>query len=642
MFDLFRSRAKTVRYLLGAVLLLVALSMVITLIPGFGSAPTGQDGVVARVVKDVITTRDVQLAIQNIQRRGTVPPGMLEHFVPQIVEQMITERAVAYEARRMGMQVTDADVAQTIRTLMPQLFQGDQFAGKEAYAAVLAQQNMTIQDFEAAVARQVLVERLRSIALQGVIVSPQEIEQAYRERNEKARIEYVMVSPDKFRPQVQVTPEQIREQYNRAKANYRIPEKRSLRMVVIDQTKLEASISIPEADLERVYKADQERFRTPERVHARHILFSTAEKPKEEDAKIKATAESVLKQLRSGADFAKLAKQYSDDPGSKEKGGDLGWVVRSQTVPEFEKAAFSLNPKQISDLVKTQYGYHIIEVLEKEPAHLRSLDEVKGELTAELRKQRVTERMQSLADQAEAELRKNPQHPEQVASALGLQLVAVDKIAPGDPIPEVGANQEFSDLVFSSKKGDVTPPVPVGGNKFVIAVISDIIPAHQAEFAEVEQQIRNSLMSERATLMSVQKADELAARAKAMNGDLRKAAQSLGLEVKTSDDFTRNGAIEGIGSAGFLPDVFTKPVGTLVGPLAVSNARLVYKVIGHTPADMSQLAAQRDSIRDEIKGKKARERNTLFEDSIKQALREEGKIKVYQDVVQRLMANYRG
>lgn len=642
MFDLFRSRAKAVRYLLGAVLLLVALSMVITLIPGFGSAPISQEGVVAEVGGDVITARDVQLAIHNIQRRGTVPEGMLQHFVPQIVDQLITERALAFQAERLGMKVSESDIAQMIRMIMPQLFQGGQFAGKDVYAAVLGQQNLSIQDFEASIARQVLVDRLRSIALQGVVVSPQEIEQAYRERNEKVKLEYVRIAPDQFRPQVQVTPAQVREQYDKNKTAYRISEKRSLDLLIVEQAKLEATLNIPEEELLRVYKADQDRFRTPERVHVRHILLSTAGKPKEEEAKIKAKAESVLKQVKGGADFAKLAQENSDDPGSKIKGGDLGWVVRSQTVPEFEKAAFSLNPKQFSDLVQTQYGFHILQVLEKEQARLRSFDEVKGELAAELKKQRVVERMQALADTVEAELRKTPTHPAQVAANLNVQHTRVDRIAPGDPIPVIGANQEFTDLVFGAKQGDVIQPVPIGGTQFVVAVVSEITPAHQAEFDEVEAQIRNSLIAEKANQMANQRAEELAARTKSMNGDLRKAAQSLGIQVKTSDEVTRNGAIEGVGSVSMLTDAFTKSAGTVVGPVPLNDARVVYKVLARIPSDMSQLAAQRDTLRDEIKGSKARQQNTLFEDSIKQALRDRGKIKIYQDAVQRLMSNYAG
>jgi peptidyl-prolyl cis-trans isomerase D len=641
MFDLFRSRAKAVRYLLGAVLILVALSMVITLIPGFGSGPVQQETMVAEVGEDVVTLRDVQLAIQNVQRGRSVPQNLIQHFIPQLVEELITERAVAYQARRMGIEVSDSDIAHAVNEMAPQLFQGGQFAGRDIYAAFLAQQNLTIPEFEASVARQVLSNRLRSMALQGVVVSPQEVEQAYRERNEKARIEHVSISPEKLRSQVQVTPEEVKEEFERARSTYRIPEKRNLALVVIDQADVEARVSVSESELQQAYNQEQERFRTPDRVKVRHILLNTTDKPKEEDAKIKAKADSLLKQLRAGADFAELAKKNSEDPVSRDKGGDLDWVVRGQTVPEFENAAFALKPKQISEVVKTQYGYHILQVLDREQARLRPFEEVKTELATELKRQRVAGEMERLADTTQAELRKNP-NPEQVASALKLRVVRVEKVGPGDPIPEVGANQEFNEVVFGSKTGDATPPVAVSPTRFVLAVVTDIFPAHPAELNEVETQIRNTLLNRKIGALAQKRAEDLAAKAKSMNGDLRKAAQSMGLETRTSAEFTRNGAVEGLGSGAFLQNAFTEPVGTVVGPLGASNGLVVYKVTAKTPADLAGLAGERDSIRDELKSRKARERNALFEDSVKEALRREGKIKIYQDTVERLIGNYRG
>ena len=222
------------------------------------------------------------------------------------MDQLITERAVAYQAQRMGMEVTEADVAAAIRSILPQLFQGDQFAGRDAYASFLSQQNLTIESFEASVTRQVLLERMRSIALQGVIVSPQEIEQAFRARNDKTKIEYVKVSAEVLKSQVKPSrAEQMRDYFTKAAASFRIPEKRSLNLLVVDQAKVEASVNVPEADLERVYKAEPDRFRIPDRVKARHILIGTSDKPKEDEPKLKAKAEALLKQLRGGADFAK-------------------------------------------------------------------------------------------------------------------------------------------------------------------------------------------------------------------------------------------------------------------------------------------------------------------------------------------------
>src|SRR5262249_47593680 len=148
-----------------------------------------------------------------------------------------------------------------------------------------------------------------------------------------------------------------------------------------------------------------------------------------------AKAEGILKQLQGGADFAELAKKESDDPGSKEKGGDLDFIVKGQTVPEFEKMAFSLPVKQISPIVTTQFGYHIIQVLNKQPARIQPFEEVKTGLLADLRKQQVVDKMQSTGDQMRAALAKDPSAAEQIAKQFNAQLVTVPEGGAGAPIP---------------------------------------------------------------------------------------------------------------------------------------------------------------------------------------------------------------
>jgi peptidyl-prolyl cis-trans isomerase D len=159
--------------------------------------------------------------------------------------------------------------------------------------------------------------------------------------------------------------------------------------------KVAATIDIPESELRKAYDANKDKYRTPERVRERHILISTMNKPKEEQAKLEAKAADILKQIRAGGDFAELAKKNSDDPGSAQKGGDLDWVTRGQMVKPFEEASFKLKPNEISDLVKTDYGFHIIQVQQREDARLKPFDEVKAELATGLKKQMVFDRMQA-------------------------------------------------------------------------------------------------------------------------------------------------------------------------------------------------------------------------------------------------------
>lgn len=643
MFDLFRSRDKAVRILLGGLLLLVALSMLTYLVPSYGTGANPSDTVIAEIGKETITVPEVQQVIQTQMRGRQLPPEIMPNYVPQFINSMITERALEFEARRLGFKVSDEELATAIRSFIPQLFQGGKFAGKDAYAGILAQQNLTIPQFEADVARQLLVTKLKNIALEGAIVTPQEIEQQYKHNHEKVKVEYVKISQDSVRAEGQVSPEELRKYYQDNQAAYQVPEKRDLGILVIDQAKLEQSLQPTEAQLLRAYNENKDNYRTPERVKVRHILLKADEKNAQQQATVKAKAEGLLKQLKAGANFGELAKKNSEDTTSAVNGGDLpDWIVKGQTVPEFEKFAFSAKPGELSDLVKTVYGYHIIQVIAHEQPRLKPFADVKAQLAVEYKKQRVNDLMQETADKAQAALAKDPQHPDKVAADLGIQLVKAANIAPNDPLPEVGVNREFNDSIAALKKGEVSQPVVVTGNKIALAVCTGVIATHPAAFEEVQEQVRTAAVNAKLTRLVDQRATQLADKTRALNGDLAAAAKALKLEAKTSGEVDRAGSIEGLGSATFIAEAFNDQPGTVFGPISIPSAKLVGKVLARIPADMSGLAAQRDAIRNDIRGRQNQNRGSLFEEGVRDALTKEGKIKVHQDVVNRLLASYHG
>jgi peptidyl-prolyl cis-trans isomerase D len=627
---------------LGGLLLLVAFSMLTYLVPNYNNGSTsGSDMVVAEVGKDTITLAETQRLIQATIRARQLPVDILPTYIPQMVDQMVTTRALVMEAERLGLQVSDAEMAEAIRQMVPSLFPDGKFVGKEAYAAMLAQQNMTIEQFEADLKRDVMVTRLRDIAMEGTIVTQSEIEAAFRKKNEKIKIEFVRLTADKYKGESQPTAQEVQDFYKANNARYMAPEKKSLTVLVADQAKLEASVTPSDADLQRMYSQNQEAFRTPERVKARHILLKTTGKPASEEAAIKAKGENLLKQIKGGADFAKLAKENSED-SSAANGGELGdWITHGQMVPEFDKAIFALKPGETSDLVKTQYGYHIVQTLARQDAGVRTLAEVKGELAAQWKKQRANDLMQQASDKAQAALQKDPTHPDKVAADFNMQAFRVENYSAGTAVPELGASADLDQAVATLKKGEVSQPV-TAGTKVALAVVNDVIPAHPSSFEEVQNQIRDLIVQNRSTAAVQKHANELIEKAKAMGGDLEKAAKSMGLEVKTSADFDRAGNVEGIGIASYVSEGFSKPDGTVFGPVGTPDGgTIVAKVISHAGADLSQLAAQRSTIRDEIKSQRARERNTLFEAGVKDMLIKQGKIKIHQDVITRLIGNYR-
>lgn len=635
MFDLFRSRDKIVRFLLGGLLVIVALSMLIYLIPGYGGS-TGGDGadpVVAEVGKDTITQREVQTQVQNLVKNRQLPAQLLSIYVPQVIDQMVTERAMAFEAAKMGFSVSDAELADTIRSLG-----GGRFTDPLVYKQFVEDQGFSVPEFERSLRDSMLTSRLEAIAAKSVVITPAEIAAEFSHRNDKVKLAYILLAEDTLSPQIKPTDAQLQAYFAQHRASYRVPEKRSAAVLVVDRAKVSDSIAVSDDQLHAAYNSNIDSFRTPERVQVRHILLTTTGKSKEEVAEIRKKAEDLLRQLKAGADFAELAKKNSQDPGSAVNGGDLGWIVKGQTVKSFEAAAFSLKPKELSGIITTEYGFHIIQVMDHQAAHVRSFDEVKTELTDNLKKQQVNDRMQALGDQAQAELSKAPQTAQQIAQKLGLTVITAQSLGATDPVPGL-VSPQLSSTIASLPVNGVGAPVPIGNEKLAVAVCTGVQPSRAAELGDVMNQVRAQYNA--AEVMRLEREYGARAAADLKSGkDIQAIAKELHVEVKTPAPFASVDAVEGFGPASALGDIFSKPVGTVVGPSMVSNKTLVGKIVQTVPADQSLLAAQREAIAGQIRSRKTQEATTMFEDSIRQKLTQEGKIKINKDVIGRIAGSY--
>jgi peptidyl-prolyl cis-trans isomerase D len=436
------------------------------------------------------------------------------------------------------------------------------------------------------------------------------------------------------------TPDELNGYYTRNKGFFNVPETRDLQLVIADQAKVAETIQVTDAQIQDYYNAHRDDYRTQERARARHILLSTANKPNDEVPKIQAQAEALQKQLKAGGDFAELAKKNSQDPGSAQKGGDLGWVSRGQMVKPFEDAVFTLKPNEISNVVTTEYGFHIIQVQEKQTAHLQTLDEVKPTIVLALKNQGVFDRMQELADKARAELAKAPQNAQQIASQLNLEFVTIPGYRPGSPIPQLGNDPQFGSSVQGMKAGEVSQVIQAG-NKLAIAVVTGVKPPHPAAQSEVEAQIRQQYVQAESNRLVTEKAAKAAELLKQNGGDLKAAAKAVGGEVKSTDFFNSSGAAEGIGSASILADYFDKPAGSVFGPLPSGGQTIVGKVADRQDADMSKYAQDRDGIIEQLKGKKKVDRLNLLSDSVLTDLIQRGKVKKHDAVIKRLIEQNR-
>jgi peptidyl-prolyl cis-trans isomerase D len=641
MFDLFRSRQKAMRYLLGAILTIVAVSMVITLIPGYGTTSGGSanDNVIAEIGSDKVTTQDVMTQINNVVRGQQLPAAMLQTYIPQMVDRMIQQRAVNYEFQHEGLTVTDAELLDTLQAEYSQFFQNGVFM-KDQLAQALASEGETLQDAIDMARGQVLFTKISNMDFEATVVSPKEIDKELERKYEHAKIEYIAFTPAKFRDQVKITPEEIKAYYDAHKMSYQNPEKRSFQVVVIDQDKVEKGMTVTDAQLRQAYSASMDNFRTPERVHVRHIMFKITDKSDAEKKQILAKAQDVLKQLRAGADFGEMAKKNSDDTANAQKGGDLDWVVKGQTVPEFEKAAFSLKDNQISDIITTPYSYDIIQVLAHEPARVKPFDEVKAALTDDLKKQTLSDKMQDTADKVHQALQKSPGSADAVARQFGLDVVTVTKAGSGEAIPTLGVSPEIDGAVAQMKKNDVSDILTLPADRLAVVVLNDRFPPQVADLKDVEGKIRDVLIDQKSQQLAQDKAKEAAAKLQG-GEDMDKYAKGNKLEVTQSTNFGHADSVEGLGSATYLDDAFKKPVGSIVGPTNIMGRWVVYKIEDQQRVDVTKLPSERAAIARSLRQRKGMQDMALFMDSVVTRLAEEGKVKKHDDVLKRLIAQYR-
>ncbi|HEV8413341.1 MAG TPA: peptidyl-prolyl cis-trans isomerase [Bryobacteraceae bacterium] len=639
MFDLFRSSDKIKKYVLGGLLTLVALSMVTYLIPNYSLGTTPTDNpVLAEIGGKKITALEAQQLFQKTTQ-GRIPPDLVEVYLPQFVEQMVSERAALYEADRLGISATDDEALSSIVANYPQFFPNGSLANKDQFETALAQQGLTLQDVVDAARDQVILHKMQAAVLGSVVVTPKDIEDEFRRKYEKLKIQYIAFPAAKFRDQAKPSDEEVRSYYEKNKGSFAQPSKMAYQVVVLDQDKVAASINVTDEQLRAAYSNALDNFRMPERVHARHILLKTAGKSDAEKKALQAKAEDLVKQLKNGADFAELAKKYSED-GSKDQGGDLGWFTHGQMVAEFDNAAFALKPKEISGVVTSQFGYHIIQTLEKDPAKLKPFEEVKDELAKEVRAQAVTEKMQTLGDQMHADLVKSPKSAADVAKKYGADLIVMPSAAAGDAIPGLGANPEIDSALAAMKPDEVSSEIVLPNNREAVVILNSRTPGRPSELSEVQAQIRDKLTNEKAATLAADRSREAAERLK-KGEDIAQVAKSMQLEVTTSSTFGRADSVDGLGPAASIEDAFNKPVGGVVGPTPIQGRNIVAKITEKSDADMAALPVEHDSILAQLKQKKAQDRNALLMDGILAKLTSEGKVTVNQKEIQNMLASLR-
>ena len=629
MPGVFDNRKLGVRIILGAVVGVLGLGMLLYLVPQGPNSDAESGDVVAKIGGDqTVTLAEVRQQLSEIERRNQVPKPLEGLYARQILSQLVYTKEVQYEANRLGIKVTNEEIADRVRQYLPTAFNGGNPVGMDQYAQQVQQRfGMAVPAFEDQIKQLLLEEKFRRLVTDGISASPAELQEQFRYQNEKVKLDYALIKPEDLEAKITPDEAEIKAAYEKRKSQYQIPEKRMVEYGLVDLTKLRQNAQISDDDLKAKYQRDIQQYEVPNRVHVEHILFMTVGKPDAEVDEIKKKAEDVLKQVKKGAKFEDLAKKYSEDPGTKDKGGDLGFIVQGQTVPEFEKVAFSLQPGSVSDLVKTQYGFHIIKVLAKETAHTKPFDDVKDSIRAPMMLTKTDEDASKIADQLAAAIRKSNRTPlADLARDFHLEVAQTRAVAATDPLIELGNSSEAKDTIFRLREGEVSQPIRTDRG-YVVLSLKQVIPAHQASLDEVRDKIVVSLKQEKAQELARQKTDELAKRIK--NGEkFDAAAKALGLDPKTSDDFSRAGSIAGVGSGKQLSAAFNMKAGEVSAPQNIGTNWLIYRVESKIEPNPADFEKQKKDLGDQVLNDKRGLAYEAFRSGLEQRLKQEGKLKL--------------
>ncbi len=641
MFRFFRRYRDAVKkWLLIFFLSVVSVSMVITLapLPGGGNGQL-EVNVLAEIDGDPITTQDVQRSIQSRLRNSPLAndPQMVTRMASIVLDDMILRRALWKEAKKLGIGVTDQELSQDLRTSLPFLYPDGTFVGIERYQDFVSQQaGMTVPQFEAQLREGLLLQKMRAVVTDGVRVTPDDVRQEFRRRNARTKIEYVLFDPADYLRAVEITPESLQTFFQKDPERYKIPEERRVRYVLIDPDHVRAQVKLSEDDLKEYYNQHLSEFRVEERVKAAHILFKTEGKTAEEIKALEETARDVLDKIKSGADFGEMGRQYSED-SSAAQGGEIGWIVRGQTVKEFEDAAFSMKPGEVSDLIRTSYGIHIVKVLDKQKAHLQTFDEVKGQIREQLAKQKFADAQQAMANDLERQFKQSPQEFSEVARKAGLTARETPLFRFNQAIPDMGASESFHNLAFQLTQGEIGTPITVPKG-MVIIQLAEIVPEHLPRLGEVRARVEQDYRAARSQELAGEKARDFAE--KVRNGDLRTVARVEGLTVKESTEFTQQDYVEGLGSGSQLAAAFDLPVGQTSQVVSIGANSTVFRVASRTPPNEADFPAQEDQIAEELKARKRGLAWELYRQNLKQTLLSSGDLKLNQAAMEQFLASF--
>lgn len=629
MLDFMRKNASSmaVKIILGAIALVFVFW-------GIGTFRSQRITSLATVNGENIPYEEYRMEYINTVERykqlfsGQMPEGFLEkmNIKGQVLDNLINNLLVKEAASELNIYVSNTEIQEEILKI-PAFSSNGKF-DKTLYERALRANRMTPTDFENKIHQQLLLEKISNLLTNSIKIPESEAKAQYNYDNEIRELTYITIDTKYFTKEIAPTEDELKSYYEANKEKYKTQPKIALNYIAIKKADILNSLNISDEELKSYYEEHKTDYETKEQRHARHILIKTDKNADEKTVDAaKKKAEDLLSRLKQGESFEELAKKYSDDPGSAPKGGDLGFFGRGMMVKPFEEAVFTLQPHELSDLVKTDFGWHIIRLEEVRPAGLKPFDEVKDAIIGKLKEERSKSALFEQASKLYDDIIANGSLT-LYAQKKRIETIKTGLFSKDTAPPNLLLGKEVLNELFELGQGSLSSIIetPEG---MIIAEIAEKMPAAIPPFEEVSTQITAALIQQKAKEAAAKKAEELILELKGK--DLAKFASEKGLQLLNSKPYSR---AEIATASKDIPQPVLETGLSLTAsnpisekPVAVNDIFYIVSLKTIKDADMAGFPAQQKAITDKLLEQQKR----LVMDSWLQDLRKKAKIIINKD-----------
>jgi len=598
---------------------------------GVGSYRSRQESRIAVVNGEVIALDEYRNAYQRLEDQYRSQFGdalnrdLLEslNLKEQALEQLINRRLLLQEADRLGLRVSDDELIRAIQGVSA--FQENGRFSSRRYQRMLALNRMSPEMFEESMRQELLVEKMQDIILGNVKVSEAEVLERYKWQERQVRAAYVAFAPAAYESDLEISPEAVENYFSTHQNSYEIPPKVQVSYARFGFDDYKDDVEISQEEVEAYFERNREEYGTPKKVRARHILFGVdpdATEEQREAARNKAWV--VMEQAKAGKDFAELAKTYSDDPGSKEKGGDLGFFTKDRMVEPFSEAAFAMEPGDVSEPVLTRFGWHVIKVEAVQEAKTPSLgeveDQIREELVAEAAKRFAYNKAETFYDAAY-----QTNHIGDVSAPKDVDVQKTAFFARNESVEGVGQSREFAQVAFTLDEGEISEPVALSDGYYILEVI-DRKAAQIPELSSVREEVKKDVTQIKADEAAREKAEAFLASIKEGTA-FEDAAERFDVDIKDTGFFKRSDPIPDVGRERRLVEqAFSlKPSAPIADSVIQGgSAFYVIRLKERQDADMADFEAQKKQIETRlISGKRQKRMEEWFAQ-----LRQQGEVSI--------------